>query len=70
LRVRGKVIPEIVKPAPVRVAEFTVTALVPVEESVRICEVGVFTATFPKGMFAVLNESVGAGTFIGAEAFS
>lgn len=35
-RVTGKVIPEIVKPAPNSEAEFTVTAVVPVEENVTV----------------------------------
>jgi hypothetical protein len=69
-RVKGKLIPEMEKPVPVMVAEFTVTAVVPIEERVRVCEARVFTATSPKAMFAVLNDRVGVEAITGAEALS
>src|SRR5271163_767054 len=46
--VTGKLPPMIVKPAPVMIAEFTVTGDVPVDVSVNDCVVAVFTATLPK----------------------
>ena len=46
--VTGKLPPIMVKPAPVTAAEFTVTAVVPVDVSVNACVVAVFTATLPK----------------------
>ena len=47
-KVTGKPPPTIVKPAPLIVAEFTVTAEVPVDVSVNVCFVVVFTAILPK----------------------
>ncbi len=47
-RVVGKVPPEREKPVPVTLAEFTVIAAVPVEETVTDCSTGVLTATLPK----------------------
>ena len=46
--VTGTLPPTIVKPAPVMVAEFTVTGAVPVDVNVNDCVVDVFTVTFPK----------------------
>jgi hypothetical protein len=46
--VTGKLPPTIVKPAPAIAAEFTVTAVVPLDERVSVCVVGVLTATLPK----------------------
>ena len=59
----GKVAPEIEKPAPVSVAELTVTAAVPVEDRVIDCEVGEFTLTFPKLRLDELTVSVGTAAF-------
>ena len=47
-RVTGKPPPTMVKPAPAIVAEFTVTGVVPVDDSVNDCVAAVFTATLPK----------------------
>lgn len=63
LSVSGKVRPEIEKPVPASVAEFMVTATLPVEESVIDCEVGVLTATFPKLRVELLTASVGMAAF-------
>lgn len=54
-RVTGKLPPTIVNPAPVIVAELTVTALVPVEVKVSVCVVGVFSAMLPKFRLVVLT---------------
>jgi hypothetical protein len=48
LSVSGKVAPEMEKPVPVSVAEWIITAAVPVADSVIDCEVAVLTATLPK----------------------
>jgi hypothetical protein len=48
-----------VKPAPVTVAEFTVTGDVPVDVSVNDCVVAVFTVTLPKLRRAALTASCG-----------
>jgi hypothetical protein len=61
--VSGKVAPDVEKPAPVRVAELMVTAAVPVEERVMVCDVEVFTGTLPKLRFDVLTASVGTAAF-------
>ena len=58
-RVVGKVTPTIVKPAPVIAAEFTVTADVPVELSVSVLVVAVFTVTLPKLRLAALTPRIG-----------
>ena len=63
LRVIGKVAPEVEKPAPVRVAELMVTAAVPVEVSVMVCEVEVFTGTLPKLRLVVLTVNVATAAF-------
>jgi hypothetical protein len=49
-----------VKPAPVIAAEFTVTGDVPVDASVKVCVVAVFTVTLPKLRFDMLTVSSGA----------
>jgi hypothetical protein len=61
--VSGKVAPETEKPVPVSVAELTVTAAVPVEDSVTDCEVVVFTARLPKLTLEVLTVRVGMAAF-------
>jgi len=48
LSVSGKVVPDIVKPAPDKVAPLTITAAVPLEVRVKDCVDGVPTATLPK----------------------
>ena len=58
LRVSGKVAPEKVKPAPATVAALMVTAAVPVEDSVTVCVVAVFTFTVPNPMLPALTLSV------------
>jgi hypothetical protein len=57
--VSGKVAPESEKPAPATVAELTVTAAVPVEESVIDCEVAELTLTLPKLRLEELTARVG-----------
>jgi hypothetical protein len=56
--------PTIVKPAPVIVAELTVTGAVPVDVSVRDCVVEVFTVTLPKLKLAELTVSCGLGAAV------
>lgn len=58
-KVSGKVAPETVKPAPVTAAAAIVTAEVPVDDSVNVCVVGVFTFTLPNPMLPALTTSVG-----------
>ena len=62
-KVSGKVRPEMEKPAPVNVAELTVTAAVPVEESVMDCDAAEFTASLPKLTLVVLIARVGTAAF-------
>lgn len=62
-RVTGKVIPDRLKPEPVTVAEFTVTADVPVEVRVIDCVAVVLRVTSPKLMLPVLRVSVGTAAF-------
>jgi hypothetical protein len=57
--VAGKLPPMMVKPAPVIVAEFTVTGVVPVEVSVIDCVVAVLTATLPKLRLPALTVNCG-----------
>ena len=59
LRVRGKVAPEFVKPAPERVAELTVTGALPVEERVSDWVVAVLIPMLPKAMLVALMVRVG-----------
>ena len=63
MRVSGKVAPETEKPAPLIVAELIVTAVLPVDERVIVCEVGVLTATLPKLMLELLMLSVDTVAF-------
>ena len=53
--VTGRLPPTIAKPAPVMVAELTVTGDVPVEVSVNDWVVAVFTVTLPKLKVAALT---------------
>jgi hypothetical protein len=57
-KVSGKVAPETVKPIPATLAAAIVTGEVPVEESVSVCVVGVFTFTLPKPMLPALTPRV------------
>lgn len=57
--VAGKLPPTIVKPVPVSTAELTVTGEVPVDVSVSVCAVVVFTVTLPK--LDSLSSSTTAG---------
>jgi hypothetical protein len=59
LRVSGKLAPETVKPDPATVAALMVTATVPVENSVTVSDVAVFTFTLPNPMLPALTLSVG-----------
>jgi hypothetical protein len=61
LNVTGRLPPTIENPVPEIVAEFTVTAEVPVEVSVTACVVGEFTVTLPKLKLAALTVSCGCG---------
>jgi len=63
-RVAGKLPPTIVKPAPVMVAEFTVTGDVPDDVSVSDCVVAVFTVTLPKLKLAALTANCGLGAAV------
>jgi hypothetical protein len=63
LRVSGKAAPEIENPVPLSEAELTVTAVVPVDESVIDCEVVEFTLTLPKLMLDALALRVGTAAF-------
>ena len=56
---RGKVAPETENPVPVTAAELTVTAALPVEESVTDCVDGVFRFTSPKATVVAFTLSVG-----------
>jgi hypothetical protein len=60
LIVRGKLPPETVKPDPVIAAALTVTAALPVEDSVSVCVVGVFTFVLPKLSVVALSPRVPA----------
>jgi hypothetical protein len=55
--VTGRLPPTIVKPAPVMVAELTVTGAVPVDVNVNDWVVAVFTVTPPKLRLAVLTAN-------------
>ena len=55
--VTGTLPPTIVKPAPVMVAELTVTGAVPVDVSVNDWVVDVFTVTLPKLRLAALTAN-------------
>jgi hypothetical protein len=52
------------KPVPVIVAEFTVTAEVPVDASVNDCVAVVFTVTLPKLRLFEINVSCGFGVAV------
>jgi hypothetical protein len=54
----------IVKPAPVIVAELTVTGAVPVDVNVNDCVVAVFTVTLPKLRLAALTANWGLGAVV------
>ena len=58
--VAGKVPPTIVKPTPVIASELTVTADVPVEVSVNVCVLAVFTVSLPKLRLEALIVNSGA----------
>jgi hypothetical protein len=58
--VTGRLLPTIVNPAPVIAAEFTVTADVPVDVSVKDWVVAVFTVTLPKLRLAAFTVNCGA----------
>ena len=53
----GNVAPDMVNPAPERVAEFTVTAAVPEEVSVSVWLDFVLSVTFPNASVLVLTVS-------------
>ncbi len=53
-KVTGKVAPDMLKPVPVSVAEFTVTDAVPVEVRVKDWVAGVLITTFPNATLVAL----------------
>jgi hypothetical protein len=57
--VAGKLPPTIVKPVPVTAAEFTVTGEFPIDVSVNVCAVVVFTVTLPKLRLVELTDNCG-----------
>ncbi len=57
--VTGKLPPTMVKAAPVIIAEFTVTGVVPVEVRVKDAVVAVFTVTLPKLRLVALTVNCG-----------
>jgi len=61
--VTGKVAPDIVNPVPVRVAALMVTDAVPEEVRVRVCVVGVLSATLPNATLLALMLNVGVAAF-------
>ena len=62
--VAGTLPPTIVKPAPVIAAELTVTGDVPVDVSVNVCVVAVFTVTLPKLRLPALTVNCGLGAAV------
>lgn len=63
MSVNGKATPEIENPAPDNVAELMLTAALPVELNVSVCEVDVLTATLPNEMLVALTARVGEEAF-------
>jgi hypothetical protein len=61
--VAGRLGEEAEKPLPVAVTEFTVTAAVPLEVSITVCVVGVFTPTPPNEMLVAFKLSAGLPEF-------
>ncbi len=61
--VAGRLGEETEKPLPVAVTEFTVTAAVPLEVSVTVCVVGVFTAAPPNEMLVAFRVRADAAAF-------
>jgi hypothetical protein len=57
-KVSGNGPPDIAKPVPVTVAALTVTAAVPVEESISVCVGAAFTLTLPNDRLDELTLSV------------
>jgi hypothetical protein len=52
------VAPDTENPLPATVAALIVTAAVPVDDSVKVCVVAVFTLTLPNPMLPALTPSV------------
>jgi hypothetical protein len=66
LRVNGKLVPDMLKPAPVTVPALMVTGAVPVDIRVTDCGVAaVFTMTLPKARVPVLTRKAGVGAGAG-----
>lgn len=63
LRLMGNALPERENPAPVTLAEFRVTATVPVEERISDCVLDELTVTPPKLMLEAFTDSVGTAAF-------
>lgn len=59
---RGKLAPDIEKPAPVSVVELIVTAAAPVELKVTVCVVAVFTGTLLNVRLVALRLKPGVAT--------
>jgi hypothetical protein len=68
--VAGRLAPDTENPVPLAVAEFTVTAPVPVEVSVTVCEAVVFTTTLPNEMLVAFRLRAGVAAFSCSEAAS
>lgn len=62
-KVAGRVTADAENPLPVTATEFTVTAAVPLEVRVSVCEVGVFTTTAPNAMLDALTVRFAAPAF-------
>jgi hypothetical protein len=60
LIVSGKVAPETVNPLPLAAAALTVTAALPVDDSVTVSVAAVFTETLPNATLVALTPSVAA----------
>jgi hypothetical protein len=63
-KVIGNVPPDMVKPAPLEVAEWMVTGAVPVEVNVTGCVEAVFTVTLPNVRLAELIVNCGLATAV------
>lgn len=63
LSVAGRFTAEAEKPLPDTVTAFTVTGAVPVEDSVTVCVVALFTTTAPNAMLLAFTLKVGVAAF-------
>lgn len=65
--VAGRLTAEAEKPLPVVEIEFTVTGPVPLELSVRLCVVALFSTIAPNEMLVAFSVSVGVAAFSSSE---